>query len=80
MSMTLFDVEAFAAALRKVGAGKGTLDGLTLDLTVPPYVAPPKMEAEPPKAPEEIAADREAVLLGAAPGGRRARLPFGRTG
>jgi len=78
MSMCLLDVEAFAAALRKVGAGKGTLDGLTLDLTVPPYTAPPKVEAPDPKPPEEIAADREAVLLGAS--GRRAKLPYGRTG
>lgn len=72
-------VRDLADAMRAVGAGRATLDGLTLDLTIPPLRVHTPIAVVARTEAEEIAeaeADRDRVRF-AAGAGRRIRLPMG---
>jgi hypothetical protein len=73
-------VSELAAAMRAVGAGVATCDGLTLDLTLPPQpvaVEPTLTEAREVKADtEEKARLRYEQLVFGAGAGRRIKLPM----
>ena len=64
-------VERLAFAMRAVGAGRATLDGLTLDLTVAPMPAPAvARETQRTMSDEEIKTRDEQILFGAGAGKR----------
>jgi hypothetical protein len=64
-------VASLAAAMRAVGAGRATIDGLSLDLTEAPLAAPTAPRAPAPTlTDEQIKTRDEAILFGAGAGKR----------